>query len=255
MKKIITVIQALLILIFIFCGGYVGKYFFDSHKAQKGFDELKSIVEKNTAADASDGYETKRAQNGMLEQYVALWKQNSDMAGWIKIPDTKIDYPVVKYTDNEFYLHKNFEKKYQFSGIPFLDYQCKNESVNSIIYAHNMKDGTMFAALSKYDDKAFYDAHKKIQYDTVYDKGTYDIMAVFMTKVGSKNEFKYYNYADIEDETRFNEYVEEVKKLSVYDTGINAEYGDRLVTLSTCAYHTSNERIVVVGRMKNKENT
>lgn len=252
-KKKLAVIQALLILVFICCGGYIGKYFYDLHKAEKGYDELKRIVDSHTSVDASDNYIVKRAENGMLEQYYELYNQNNDMAGWIRIPDTAVDYPVVRYSDNEYYLHKNFEKKYQFSGIPFLDYQCNENSQNSIIYAHNMKNGSMFAALAKFEKRDFYENHKKIIYDTLYDKGEYEIISAFTTKVGSKNEFKYYEYADIEDEQRFKEYVDKVKSLSFYDTCVNAEYGDRLLTLSTCAYHTSNERFVVVARKHNEQ--
>ena len=249
-KKRLTVIQVLLVLIFVGCCGYLGKYFYDSHKAESGFDELKKVVEKTERADATDGYIDKRADNGMLECYYSLYQQNNDMVGWIKIPDTPVDYPVVKYSDNEFYLHKNFNKEYQFSGIPFLDYQSNDESVNKIIYAHNMKNGTMFASLADYEDKNFYDAHKNIMYDTLYDKGEYEIVYAFTTKVGASNEFKYYDYADIESEERFNEYVTQAKSRSFYDTGVNTVYGDSLITLSTCAYHTSNERFVVIARKK-----
>mgnify|MGYP000103752768 FL=1 len=249
-KKRLTVIQVLLFLIFVGCCGYLGKYFYDSHKAESGFDELKKVVEKTERADATDGYIDKRADNGMLECYYSLYQQNNDMVGWIKIPDTPVDYPVVKYSDNEIYLHKNVNKEYQFSGIPFLDYQSNDESVNKIIYAHNMKNGTMFASLADYEDKSFYDAHKNIMYDTLYDKGEYEIVYAFTTKVGASNEFKYYNYADIESEERFNEYVTQAKSRSFYDTGVNTVYGDSLITLSTCAYHTSNERFVVIARKK-----
>ena len=249
-KKRLTVIQVLLILIFVGCCVYLGKYFYDSHKAESGFDELKKVVEKTERADATDGYIDKRADNGMLECYYSLYQQNNDMVGWIKIPDTPVDYPVVKYSDNEFYLHKNFNKEYQFSGIPFLDYQSNDESVNKIIYAHNMKNGTMFASLADYEDKSFYDAHKNIMYDTLYDNGEYEIVSAFTTKVGASNEFKYYDYADIESEGLFKEYVTQAKSCSFYDTGVNTVYGDSLITLSTCAYHTSNERFVVIARKK-----
>ncbi len=71
-------------------------FFYDSHKAESGFDELKKVVEKTERADATDGYIDKRADNGMLECYYSLYQQNNDMVGWIKIPDTPVDYPVVK---------------------------------------------------------------------------------------------------------------------------------------------------------------
>ena len=85
---------------------------------------------------------------------------------------------------------------------------------------------------------------------TLYDKGEYEIVSAFTTKVGASNEFKYYDYADIESEERFNEYVTQAKSRSFYDTGVNTVYGDSLITLSTCAYHTSNERFVVIARKK-----
>ena len=243
MKKKLAVIQALLILVILCCGGYTAKYFYDSHKSKSGFEELQQEV-------ASHRDTTERADNGMLSRYYELYTRNSDMVGWLRIPDTVIDYPVVQYTDNDYYLHKNFDKEYQFSGIPFLDYECDADAVNAIIYAHNMKDGSMFAALRKYEDKTFYDAHKIIIYDSLYNEGEYEIIAAFTTKAGAKDEFKYYDYADIEDKTQFNEYVDKAKSISFYDTGITAEYGDRLLTLSTCAYHSSNERFVVVARKR-----
>ncbi len=243
-KKLLTVVQVLLILVFLACGGYTAKYFYDSHKAQKGFEELK----EETLSDAAGGEESERDENGMLKKYAELHARNSDMTGWLTVALTPIDYPVVRSADNEYYLHKNFDKEYQFSGIPFADCQCADGAVNTIIYAHNMKDGTMFAALADYEDRAFYETHKNIKYDTLYDEGEYEIIAAFTTKVGAKNEFKYYEYADIGDEKKFNEYVNTVKTLSFYDTGKSAVWGDELLTLSTCAYHTSNERFVVVAK-------
>lgn len=250
-KKWLTVIQVLLILIFACCGGYVGKYFYNAHKAQAEYDELKKIVDEHTSTDAMGNYEEKLAENGMLEQYYELYSKNNDMVGWLNIPDTVVDYPVVQAKDNDFYLHKDFYKNYQFCGIPFIDYQSAQTSFNSVIYAHNMKNGSMFAAVAKYEDKNYYNTHKIINYDTLYKKGRYEVIAAFATTVGSKNEFKYYEYADIEDESGFNEYLNKVKAVSFYNTGVTAEYGDNLITLSTCAYHTSNERFVVVARKKN----
>lgn len=251
-KKVLTVIQVLLVLIFVGCVGYIGKYFYDSHQAQNKYDELKQIVAE-TAQEVSDGYIEKRAENGMLEQYYELYKQNNHMVGWIRIKDTIVDYPVVQYTDNEYYLHKDFNKKYQYSGIPFLDYQSTEGAVNNIIYAHHMRDGSMFAVLDDYQKNEFYEEHKVIEYDTLYDTAKYDVMSVFTTKVGAKDEFKYHEYADITTEERFNEYVSKAKTLSKIDTGVTAKFGDELLTLSTCTYHASNERIVVVA--KKRKNT
>lgn len=251
-KRVITVIQLLLILLFLCCVGYIGKYFYDAYKAQEGFEILQEEVREHTPPEDTAGNEEQYAENGMLIQYYELHEKNNDLKGWIKIDGTPIDYPVMQAKDNDYYLHRDFYKNYQFSGIPFLDYDCSDTSMNSIIYAHNMKNGTMFAAVSEYDDKDFYNAHKTINYDTLYERGEYEIMSVFRTKVGSKNEFKYYEYANIDTKDAFDEFVAKAKSLAVYNTGVNAEFGDNLLTLSTCAYHTSNERLVIVACKKHE---
>ena len=248
-KKFITVIQVLLILIFLGCGGYIGKYFYDAHRAQEQFEEIGEIVEENAPEPDEEGnYVEQYAENGMLLQYYELYEKNNDMCGWLKIPDTVIDYPVVQAADNDYYLHRDFYRNNQFSGTPFIDCDCTADSSNLIIYAHNMKNGTMFAAIAKYESVDFFKAHSQIIYDTLYERGTYDIISVFRTTVGSENEFRYHYYADIETEREFDEYVSKAKALSIHPTDATAVYGDPLITLSTCAYHTSNERLVIVAR-------
>lgn len=246
-KKKIVIIQALLLLIFLICGGYTAKYFYDTHVSKEQYEELRQEVEDDMPAVGEKGGE-EYAANGVLKQYADLYQKNNDMVGWLKIMDTAVDYPVVQYTDNEFYLHRDFYKKNQFCGIPFLDCDSHEESMNSIIYAHNMKNGTMFADVAKYKDRKFYDNHKKIFYDTLYERDAYEIIAVFKTTVGSKNEFRYQDYANMTTHKDFNEYVRRVKELSIYNIDKNATYGDKLITLSTCTQRASNNRIVVVAR-------
>lgn len=247
-KKRFAVIQVFLIFVFIVCSAYAGKYFYDAWKAKTSYEKLRQLVIKESQADTTESYIPERAENGMLAKYYKLYKRNNDMTGWINIPGTEIDYPVLQSSDNEFYLHKNFDKKYQYSGVPFLDYQCVENSLNNIIYAHNMKSGAMFAALAKYEDEDYYNSHRRILYDTLYDIGRYDVVAVFKTKVGAKNEFRYYKYTDLRDENRYEDYIHNVRQYSMYDTEVNIAYGDELLTLSTCAYHTSDERIVIVAK-------
>lgn len=247
-KKILTLIQVLLILFIVVCCIFVGKYFYDCKNAQAEYENLQNVVDKYPRVDASGNYIEERDDNGILLSYSNLYEQNNDMVGWIKIYDTKIDYPVVRGKDNEYYIHRDFSKNSQYSGIPFMDYESQDISSNYIIYAHNMKDGSMFADLLKYEDKSFYDSHNTIIFDNLYERGEYQILGVFTTKVGADNEFRYHDYANITDGEKFSEYIKKVKELSCYDTGITAEYGDKLITLSTCAYHTSNERFVVVAK-------
>lgn len=246
------------------CGIYLGKYFYDSYTAHENIARIQQLVDPvdtdttgDTVLDDIDVDETpstpepeKYAGNGMILGYYNAYRQNNDMVGWLKISGTKINYPVMYRDDsNEYYLHRNFDGDYQYSGLPFLDMQCSisPQSTNLIVYAHNMKDGSMFASLTDYDDKDYFKNHQIINFDTNYKRETYQVFAVFSTKVGGKNEFKYHEYIDM-DTAEFEEYVSNVKKLSFYDTGITAVWGDELLTLSTCSYHRSDERTVVVAK-------
>lgn len=178
---------------------------------------------------------------------------NPDFAAWIKIDGTIVDYPVM-YTpdDREKYLHRDFDERYSFSGLPFFDSNCKlePESDNLIIYGHNMGNGTMFRTLMSYTDQEFWKEHSQVQFTTLYEERTYDIVAVFYDRVYYKYEdvFKFYQFIDAETEEDFNEAVTYYKEHSLYDTGITPEYGDRLLTLVTCAYHEPNGRFVVIAR-------
>ena len=123
---------------------------------------------------------------------------------------------------------------------------------NFMIYGHNMKNGTMFHELLKYKDRDFYKEHKTFKFDTIYKggQGTYAVIAAGYSQIYPQDstKFKYYRYAGMTSQSDFNEFVKGVKALSEYDTGVVAEYGDQLVTLSTCAYHTEDGRFFVVGK-------
>ena len=166
-----------------------------------------------------------------------------------------MDYPLM-YTpgDNEKYLHKNFEGNFSVGGLPFLDEKCSlnPQSDNLLIYGHNMQNGTMFRALMGYDQVNYLWEHPSIHFSTLYEETEYEVMAAFYDRVylTTENCFKFYQFIDAEDEEDFMEAVEFFKSHSLYDTGVTAEYGDKLITLVTCAYHTENGRFVVVARAR-----
>ena len=182
----------------------------------------------------------------------ALHEQNPDIVGWIKIDDTRVDYPVMWTPDDpEFYLRRNFQKEDSVAGTPFLDaWSAMPGSSNWLIYGHNMKNGTMFHDTLKYEDKAFYDGHKTIHFDTLEGEGLYEIVAVCYTQIYKESDavFKYYQYASITDEASFDAYVQGVKSLSIYDTGVTPVWGDQLITLSTCEYSVEDGRFIIVAR-------
>ena len=188
----------------------------------------------------------------VLDDYKTLYTLNQNLIGWVKIDDTYIDYPVLQTTNNEYYLDHNFDQEQDKNGSIFLDKDCMvlPRSTNLIIYGHHMRSGRMFGQLNKYSSQSFYEDHKYIQFDTIYEKGTYEVMYVFRSKIYEESEivFKYYQFIDAASELEFNSYMREMAAMSLYDTGVTAEYGDELLTLSTCDYYTDDGRFVVVAK-------
>lgn len=185
-----------------------------------------------------------------LEGYQNLKALNEDFVGWIFLEGTKLNYPVM-YTpdDPQYYLRRDFEKKNSLSGTPFIDGESSPTDANVLIHGHNMKNGTMFNALMQYEEEEFWTSHPVIQFHTPFSLGDYQVLGVFFTKISGdpeKDEFPYYEYAHITDEAQFEQYAAKVKETALYETGVNAAYGDQLLTLSTCDNVTDDGRFVVV---------
>lgn len=182
-----------------------------------------------------------------------LKKENPEVVGWLEIEGTAINYPVLQGEDNDYYLTHNYKREYVAGGSIFLDkaYDFTKPSSNLLIYGHRHEKGIMFEDLVKYKELSFYDAHKTIRFTTAEEDATYEILSVFNSRVYYKNEtnvFRYYFFVDAKDVSEFNEYVSESKKVSLYETGVTATYGEQLLTLSTCDYSVENGRFVVVAK-------
>ena len=188
----------------------------------------------------------------ILDEYKMLYSLNQKLIGWIKIDDTYIDYPVLQTGNNDYYMNHNFDQEEDKNGSIFLDTNCTilPRSTNLILYGHHMRSGRMFGQLNKYSSEEFYLEHKYIQFDTIYEKGTYEVMFVFRSQIFEESEivFKYYQFIEANSEIEFNSYMREMAEMSLYDTGVTAEYGDQLLTLSTCDYYTDYGRFVVVAK-------
>ena len=192
-------------------------------------------------------------QSSVQQSNRNLYLENADMVGWILIEDTNIDYPVMQTpTDPNYYLKHNFEKNYTDYGCPFMQADCDVlcSSDNLIIYGHNMKDGSMFADLAKYRSKDFRQAHKTVWFDTELGSSAYEIFAVIHTTVqaDAADAFPFYRFVDAASPEEFADYVSACKARALYDTGISAQYGDKLLTLSTCDNITDNGRWLVIGK-------
>ncbi len=219
--------------------------FFDSKQSAQTFEQLEQIVLDGEQEERNEAQETPITA---YEQYIKLHELNDDFVGWVSIEDTQLSYPVMQTVESpNFYLKHNFEGEYSDYGVPYVDEKCGIDlSNNTIIYGHSMTDGSMFDALLKYADEDFCKENPVIRFDTLSGYGEYEILAVFKVDV-STDPFFYTTYTDM-DEEQFDEYIEQVTAHAFYDTGVTAEYGDMLLTLSTCEYTLEDGRFVVVAK-------
>ena len=241
------IILMLLIVIIAISSYFIIKKFAENKKETDIYEDLQEIVIEqndeniNIIENEQESNEKDSRKNYNLEN---IAKINSDVIGWLKIDGTKIDYPIMQ--NGDYYLHKNIYT-------PYLAEYCNVQySDNLIIYGHHMSDNSMFAQLENYKKKKFYENHKYIDFYTFYNgktiKNTYEIIIAFKTVVYTDNGFKYYNYTKFTDKQEFDEFINNARALQFYDTGTEMNYGDKLITLSTCEYSQKNGRMVVVAK-------
>ena len=279
MKKPVGKIAVIVLAVLLVVGGYLG---IRSIWAANNFRKLSNKVQQDAAIAATDParqnrvtqpteataaegetkpsgaaetqpQETVPVVRTILPQYENLYLENTEMFGWIRIDGTKIDYPVMRsFDDPEKYLHANFYGEYSYPGIPFADTNCSHDSDNILIYGNNMLDGSMFRSLIKYESKTYWEKHPIIMFSDLYADYEYEIVAAFYDRVYLKTDtcFKFYQFIDAENEEDFDYAISQFREKALYDTGVDVEYGDHLITLVTCAYHVENGRFVVVARRK-----
>ena len=247
-------------LVALLCLGYVFFYYYLYERNSNEYEHLASLKTEETVATDTQVHinytkEEEKKELVVLEKYKKLFSQNKSLIGWIKIDDTNIDYPVMQTVNNEYYLDHNYNQQYDKNGSIFLDKDCDitNPGTNMIIYGHHMKSGKMFGNLKLYSNKDYYDKHPIIQFDTIYEEGRYQIMYVFRSRIYNEDEivFKYYQFFDVATPEEFDSNMNEMAKLSLYDTGVTAKYGDKLITLSTCDNSEQDGRFVVVAKKIN----
>ena len=200
-----------------------------------------------------------------LEKYAEYYEENNDFVGWIRIDgithsngDPWIDYPVVQTTDNEYYLDKNFDKEKSKKGTIYADYKIPitglNMADNVTLYGHSNKDGSFFRHLLDYqtsDTSTINDAYI-ITFDTRWEEAQYVIVSCFLVGIYEKQDdlplFEYFKCRNFETEDDYNYFMDNIQLRNYYVSPVECEYGDRFVTLSTCAYTFSDSRFVVVAR-------
>ena len=260
-----------LVMVGIFAGFLVFFLFRETALEKKSRDQLKKLqetvaspmgsVEENkealsTEAGEEEIPEVRTGENSSrLSHYQMLYQENNDFCGWLRIPDTRIDYPVMyREGDNDYYLSHDFYGQEDKNGLLVLDKRCDPTGPmdHLLIHGHNMKSGLMFGELKEYKEEAYYKKHPLIWYDTLYHEYTYTVAAVFLSTVRAEDtgHFDFYDYIRIGSEEEFNAYVEGAKAAALYETGKTPVYGDCLLTLSTCDYTNEDGRLVLLAYRK-----
>lgn len=254
-KRKFLIVFSLLLLVYSLYG--IAGSLLDDYHSKVRQKELTQLVEKSETAEAGlgptgDVPPEEQHEPVILPAYQELYEQNPDVVGWLKIDGTPIDYPVMQNQQyEEYYLSRDFDGKENKNGLPFLDARCRiQDSDILLIHGHNMKSGLIFGKLIEYEKESFYKKHPLIRFDTLYEAAEYEIVAVIVSKVYFESEdvFKYYQFENAETPDEFDSYIRNIKKLALYDTGISAEYGDKLIILSTCEYSAENGRLAVIAR-------
>lgn len=195
----------------------------------------------------------------ILRQYESYAEANPDYVGWLHLEDTLVDGPVVQsqLDGNGYweYLYKDFNGNYKFAGTLFLDKSCsigEPATANWMIYGHNMNDGSMFGTLKYYRNEEFWREHPTFTFTTRTQVETFEIIGVVQSWVSDypQGQFEYFYFFDAENEEDFDAFVRQVKENSLYDTGVEAEYGDQLITLTTCDSWHEEGRLAIIGRKK-----
>ena len=219
-------------------------------KIEEKVENIQEEIKEDTKIEAN---EVLKEETERMLQVKTLQEENSDIIGWLEIEGTSINYPVLQGTDNEYYMTHNYKKEKSKNGSIFLtkDYDWKVPSSNLLIYGHNLKNGTMFQELLKYENKKFEQEHPIIRFTTENEDAEYEIISVFKSRVyykSEKNVFRYYYFVNAQTEKEYNEFVGNAKKASLYPIDATATYPEQLITLSTCSYHVEDGRFAVVGR-------
>lgn len=271
MKKwIYNALLILFALVFVVSGGLLARYYIDAHNQSSRYEDLSSLHDvqltpRPAPTVPSSDAQTQPTEPALVEvtdpdtgetlqilpEFAALYKLNSDIVGWLKIPGTVIDYPVMQTPDSpDYYLERNFDRENNSHGCIYAREQCDvfAPSDNVTLYGHHMRDGSMFAQLDKYRDPQFRQENPYIYFDTLTQLRTYEVMAVFVTTASIGEGFYYHAFVDAQTPEEFDQFVHQCQALSLYDTGVTAGYGDKLICLSTCEYSQTNGRLVVVAK-------
>lgn len=251
MPRILKLLFAAFACCFVVSAGMVAYNLYESKQAADAFAALRAQAEAERQAAAQAAADAEVARQALAASYDRMHDQNADYAGWLVVSGTQADYPVM-WTPSEpnYYLRRAFDQSDSASGTPFIGEGADINSDCLIIYGHEMQNGAMFGELDRYADPAFAAQKLPITIYTRTEVRTYEVFAALQTRILAQGEagYRYQNAAGPLDQAGFDALVGWLKSNALYDSGVTPSYGEQILILSTCSYHTENGRFLVAAR-------
>lgn len=236
--------------IFLLSAYNVGDYYYARYQSEKMQDTLiqqaVTVVPPELPAPENAEEETQPAERAPIAvDFDALAEQNPDIIGWIYLENTCIHYPIVQSKDNDYYLHRLFDRSWSWPGTPFADYRLKGDFTDfqTIVYGHNMKNGTMFAPITQYQSQSFYEENPVIWLLTPEDDYKVELVAGLLTDDKSIEKLA------IVDQSVAEEFLTKIRECSTFQSDVETTPEDRYLILSTCEYQFENARYALIGKL------
>jgi sortase B len=257
-----TRIAAVCAIVAIVAAGGAGTAFALKNHSAEEIQDPQVSTEVRTAAPEENSNAVDPAQvsngivNGMTARAMTIRDHyNADYVGWVTVPNTEVDYPIVVGEDNSYYLNHGFDHKEYEPGTIFMDYRDRfgfdetEQSENIILYGHNRADKTMFGSLRVYrQDLDFYHDAPFIELESNYKKYTYVIFALPIADGKATADWRFWDTEELDSQQAFDDFVQNARERSLVDIPVDVKYGDKLVTLSTCYSDADDSRFLVIGR-------
>lgn len=280
-KPVYYALIAIFAAVFLLAGIYLGGYYWETSSAEAEYDALASIYQQGlqtlpstrvpVVIPGSTGATTGETQPPtILPELQPIYELNNHLVGYLSFPDKSLNlqYPVMQSPeDSDFYLSHDFYGNESMAGCPYIPMNCDvfEPSDNVVIYGHNLRTGGMFNKLTYYRQESYWKEHQTFTFDTLYERHTYQIFAVFKTAAaqyksdGSAWGYPYHRMNDFATKEEFDQFIKDIKGAAFngggyqgwtfYDTGITPQYGDKLLCLSTCEYTMRDPDGTINGRL------
>lgn len=242
-KFISSIITIICLAVFLYASYGLFDAFIDYYKNRKMLSNLQDIYYNVDTAE-----DTKDQANSIRSGFDALLKQNENVVGWITVEGTQIDYPILQSDNNIDYLTENFYGDESRAGSVFLDFRndITSSNLNTVVYGHRMKDGSMFQHLTKFLDRDFFETHRTFEFDTLYNSYEAEVFAVYNTLT----DFNYIQ-TDFSSGEEYKQLLLNIQEKSKFKSDVDLSEDDQIITLSTCDYELDQNdgRLVVHAKL------